>query len=1223
MSSLFSTGGASNNIIVSNYNIYTVAGTGTSGNVASGVATAVNCLSSPGGVAVDTGGNIFIADGGNHRVLYVPKLYGGTSFGVSAPNANQVYRVAGSGTSGTATSGSATATNCLNTPGCVALDVSENLYIADRSNNRIQYIPKTGGGTWFGVSTPTANNIYTIAGSGTSGSATGGSATATNCLNLPFHVAFDNSVNLYIADKNNHRIQYVPKVGGGTLFGISTPTANNIYTIAGNGTSGTATGAAAGTISCLNSPSSVFIDTAGNMLIADSGNNRIVLVPKSFGYIYGVVIFSLNYPSTVAGSQAGTAGTQTGVLAYNNACLTNPQDVRADSAGNMYISDQNRILFVPAATGTYFGQSMTVNYIYTIAGTGTSGISTNTVALNNVFNSNSKLVFDSFQNLYIVDGVNHRLQLLPSVGSIRNTNIIQSVQTTQAYHNYMYKIIGSGTSGIASGGLASFTNCLNSPSAVAVDISNNIYIADTQNKRVQVVPVLSGQTLFGVSMPTAFAIYTLVSTTNNTLGLTFDAAGNLFVADTAAVYVLPKTTATYFGTSATANTLTRIAGTGTAGNGTTSTVGGTNIAPTACAVNNPVSPAFDVCGNLYFPDSINYRLLFIPKTSGSFFGSAGYTANNIYNIVQMSLADGLRGVAIDPGINLFLACSSNIYFVPSTTGTYFGTSMTGRTIYSIIGGISIARDVTLDSANNLYIVLNGNHRVAFVPRLTGTYFGVSMTANTMYTIAGQNNTSGSPSATGILATSGNLNSPIGMCLDAYGNMYIADTTNHCIQVVANQNTNALTQTLTPNYMYTVGGVASNYGYLPNGVFNAYPLSLPQDVFVDLSGNYFVLDSNANNRVLFVPKTSGTYYGQTMAANYVYGIAGIFATGSAGAGSFGLSVAMNNPTALAVDSAGNVYVADSGNHRVLFMPKTTATYFGVAMVANWMYVIAGTGASGTGTSGSLATSCALNNPTGVCVDSAGNVFIADNGNNRIMFIPKTSGTYFGSVNATTNFGNYLYTMPGYASLLSAPRKITVDSSNHFCVASYGNHTIVFYPVANGTYFGTSMTANTGYKIVGVSATSGISAEGTGIATSRLFNPQSGCIDSSGNLYIADFQNQRIVFVPQTAGTYFGVSMTANSTYTIAGANTTATSGFAGDFGLYASSRLQSPSSVCVDVGGNVVIADTYNSRIRMVVRSTIGSSYLNNNANVLFNSRNTGYFINGIDVANYPNLVSLS
>ena len=214
------------------------------------------------------------------------------------------------------------------------------------------------------------------------------------------------------------------------------------------------------------------------------------------------------------------------------------------------------------------------------------------------------------------------------------------------------------------------------------------------------------------------------------------------------------------------------------------------------------------------------------------------------------------------------------------------------------------------------------------------------------------------------------------------------------------------------------------------------------------------------------------------------------------------------------------------------------------------------------------------------------------------------------------------MPGYASLLNLPRKITVDSSGNFTVACYGNHTIVFYPVANGTYFGTSMTANTGYRIVGTGV-GGINAEGTAIASSRLFNPQSARVDSSGNLYIADFNNHRIVFVPQTAGTYFGVSMTANSTYTIAGANTTATLGFAGDFGPYASSRLHGPSSVCVDVGGNVVIADSYNRRILMVVRSTIGSSYVANNANVIFNGRNTGYFINGNDSANYPNLVSLS
>ena len=133
----------------------------------------------------------------------------------------------------------------------------------------------------------------------------------------------------------------------------------------------------------------------------------------------------------------------------------------------------------------------------------------------------------------------------------------------------------------------------------------------------------------------------------------------------------------------------------------------------------------------------------------------------------------------------------------------------------------------------------------------------------------------------------------------------------------------------------------------------------------------LIADSGNNRIVLVPKLTG----------FIYGV----------------SVFLRTPTALAVDTAGNVYVGDSANHRVLFMPRTTGTYFGVSMVANWMYVIAGTGVLGNGASGSLATSCALNEPTGICVDSAGNVFIADNGNSRILFIPKTSGTYFGSVN----------------------------------------------------------------------------------------------------------------------------------------------------------------------------------------------------------------------------------
>jgi sugar lactone lactonase YvrE len=282
-----------------------VAGTGFSGSPAPGPATSSD-LSGPAAVAVDSSGNLYIADFGNNVVEEV------TPGGV-------LSIVAGTGTGGAPTPGPATSSN-LYSPAGVAVDSAGNLYIADMFNNRVEKV--TSGGV-----------LSIVAGTGTGGVPTPGPATSSD-LYAPSGVAVDSAGNLYIADLNNNLVE---KVTSGGVLSI----------VAGSGNVGRPTPGPA-TASALYYPFSVAIDSAGNLYIADSSNDVVEKVTSG-----GVL-------SIVAGT--GTGGAPTPGLATSSD-LSDPQGVAVDSAGNLYIADANNsvieqvtpfgVLSIVAGTGTF------------------------------------------------------------------------------------------------------------------------------------------------------------------------------------------------------------------------------------------------------------------------------------------------------------------------------------------------------------------------------------------------------------------------------------------------------------------------------------------------------------------------------------------------------------------------------------------------------------------------------------------------------------------------------------------------------------------------------------------------------------------------------------------------------------------------------------------------------------------------------------------------------
>jgi len=1244
MSQEFLTNGTTSNILTSY--IYTIAGTGVAGTGTDGSA-----LSSPlnliKGIFVDSFQNLYVADAGNHRIRMIPKVTG-TNYGISM-TPNNIYTIAGTGSAGDGTDGQPINSQ-LNSPNSICVDSFQNLYIADTANNRIRMIPKVTG-TYYGISM-TGGYIYIIAGSGIGAKGADGPA-LTSAIYNPVAICVDSFQNLYISDTNNHRIRMIPKVSG-IYYGISM-TANNIFTIAGTGSPGYGADGVP-LSSALTSPNGIFVDSFQNLYITDS--NRIRMIPNVSGTYYSIAMTANNI-YTIAGQYPFTSGgTGTDGPPLSSA-LSNPYGICVDSFQNLYVADfaNHRIRMIPKVTGTYYGISMTGEYIYTIAGTGSPGTGADGVPLSSALKTPWGIFVDSLGYLYISDYGNYRIRKMFSYVNIGfgNTGGITSYNYLQQpmLLNYMYTIAGTGFSGKGADGPA-LTSQLNSPRNTCVDSSQNLYIADEQNNRIRMIPKVTG-TYYGILM-TGEYIYTIAGTgtagkggdgnplsslLNNPDGICVDSFQNLYVADKGnnRIRMIPKVTGTYYSIAMTANNIYTIAGTGTAGKGG-------DGSPLSSELYNPIKIFVDSLGNLYIADTNNQRIRMIPNVSGTYY-SISMTANNIYTIAGTGTpgigVDGTplssalnypNSIAVDSFQNLYISDTINhrIRMIPIVTGTYYGISMTANNIYTIAGtgtagkgtdglalysALSGPCGIFVDSFQNLFIADQNNSRIRMIPKVTGTYYGISMTGGYIYTIAGGNLYDNGPALNSI------LNTPLSVFGDSIGNLYISDYLNHRIRIIF---AGTIATRLIPNNIYTIAGTGSS-GKGADGNPLSSALSYPGGIFVDSFQNLYIADSN-NSRIRMIPKVTGTYYGISMTANNIYTIAG---TGTAGKGADGnpLSSALNNPL-IFVDSFQNLYISDLFNHRIRMIPKVTGTNYGILMTGGYIYTIAGLSpftTGGTGTDGP-ALSSALNYPSGICVDSFQNLYISDNGNNRIRMIPKVTGIYYG-ISMT---GGYIYTIAGQSpwtggkgtdgnplsSALNGPSKIFVDSSQNLYISESGNHRIRMIPNVSGTYYSIAMTANNIYTIAGQSpfTTGGTGADGNPLS-SALNTPYGIWVDSFQNLYVADYNNHRIRMIPKVTGTNYGIAMTGEYIYTIAGQSPW-TAGTGAD-GLPLSSALYGPSSISVDSFGNLYITDNGNSRIRMIPKVT-GTYYTgSSNSNIFFNN-NSGYYVNNTDAVYYNSLL---
>ncbi|MEZ4364832.1 MAG: SMP-30/gluconolactonase/LRE family protein [Kofleriaceae bacterium] len=820
-----------------------------------------------------------------------------------------------------------------------------------------------------------------------------------------------------------------------------------------------------------------------------------------------------------------------------------------DGHGNAFVVDpfKHQLNRIDAVTGA----------VTVIAGTGVAGVAGDAgPAYLAQLSSPRGVAIDGLGNLFIAEAGAHRVRRIDGATGVITT------------------IAGTGIAGYDGDGRDGLLTRLNSPAAVLVTPGGDLLIADTNNHRVRrrsVTGIMS--TVAGTGTPSWSGDGTLATAAglSSPQALLIDHRGDLVIGEGARVRRV----------SATTGIITTVAGSASSG------YSGDGGPASSATLAGPIGLAAAADGTLYVGDGLNERVRRIDAATGIISTLAGAARIALdEGTAATSVASGAHGMSLGPGGDLYIAGSLHVQRVDRATRTSRTVAGNGSFSYDYSttepSGPGSAYGLNQASA----VAVAGDGAVYIAEAYQCAVLRVDPVTAEISRVAGRLRWCYGPLQDDVAATEASLDRPAGLAVGSDGTLYVADTGRHRVRSI-DAGTGIIT---------TLAGTTSGYGG-DGGAASAALLTSPSGLALDADGTLYIADAGAHTIRKVDPFTG-----------VISTVAGTGTAGDGGDGGPATGARLDAPAGVAIDDAGNLYVADTGNHRVRRIDASTGV----------ITTVAGDGTAGDRGDGALAIDAQLSSPTDVVVDGDGVVYVAT-GHNRVRRIDPVSGVITTVAGAVAPRGMGPLAVAALASpqalelaadlpLVAGGASGTVQAvrldagvveavagryghdAATGALALYRENTFgaiggLAYDAANANLY-IAVTSNNRIDRVHVvdpldesTWTYSVLAGGTaGFADGAIYNarfraPTGLYFDADEeSLYVADTGNHVVRVIDFATG-----SVPPVTTY----AGTPATLGFFGDGLLATESLLHAPTAIARCPGGDLYIADRDNHRVRRV------------------------------------------